>query len=63
VELEHIELHKQVGMTQKRIEVLECEVAHKQKALAKIKTTEVKKECFDFMETLNITITLIDMKE
>jgi hypothetical protein len=43
VELKHIELHKQVGMTQKRMEVLECEVAHKQEALVKIKTTNGKK--------------------
>jgi len=63
VELEHIELHKQVGMMQKRIVVLECDVAHKQEALVKIETTKVKKKCFNFMETLNITITLIDMKE
>lgn len=46
---------------QKRIEVLECEVAHKQEALVKIETIEVKKECFNFIETLNIT--LIDMKD
>jgi hypothetical protein len=43
VELEHIELHKQLGMMQKRIEVLECEVAHKQEALITIETTEAKK--------------------
>ncbi len=48
---------------QKRIEILECEVAHKQEALVKLETTEAKKECFNFMETLNITITLIYMKE
>jgi hypothetical protein len=41
---EHIELHKQLGIMQKRIEVLECEVAHKQEALVKIETTEAKKK-------------------
>jgi hypothetical protein len=56
VELKHIELHKQLGMMQKRIEVLECEVAHKQEALVTMKTTDGKKQCFNIMETLNITI-------
>jgi hypothetical protein len=45
---EHIELHKQLGIMQKRIEVLECEVAHKQEALVKIETTEAKKKMFQF---------------
>jgi hypothetical protein len=43
VELEHIELQKQLGMMQKRIEVLKCEVTQKQEALITIETTEAKK--------------------